>query len=112
MAEIAKECPICASRNVSFNEREKALVCRDCGTVIAGTPVVVPVPREELKEVIHEMPIKLKVTAKKPEVAKKIKVKKVKKAKPKKVKKAVKKKAKISKKPKKKGLVKRLLRRH
>ena len=110
MVEEAKECPLCASRNISFSEREHALMCRDCGSVIAGTPIAIPVPKEEAIEIIHELPTKLKVAPKKLKVAKKVKVKKAKPKKAaKKAKKAVKKK--VSKKPKKKSLVGRLLRR-
>jgi len=111
MAETAKECPMCASRNVSFSEREHGLICRDCGNVFAGTPIEIPVPRENIREIVHELQPKLKVSAKKPKVAKKIKAKKVKKAAKKKAKKVIKKKAKVSKKPKKKGFMKILLKR-
>jgi transcription initiation factor TFIIIB Brf1 subunit/transcription initiation factor TFIIB len=110
---MADECPLCASRNVSFSEREHALVCRDCGTVIAGTPVALPQPEEEVvREILPELKIKSKL-AKKPEAKA---AKKTKKAKPAKKAKKVKKAAKrVSKKPAKKSikksLMKRLLRR-
>lgn len=108
--ETEKECPLCASRNVSYSEREKALMCRDCGTVITGTPVAMP-QFEEVKEVIHDIPGKKELVKK---IAKKKVVKKAKKKfKPKKkIKKAKKKVVKKKVKPKKKkSLLKRLLRR-
>lgn len=102
-----RECPMCASRNVSFSQREQSLVCRDCGTVIAGKPVKIVLPREEAIEVVHEVPSKfktiekkLKAKAKKAKLKKKAKVKKVKKPSKNKIRKA-----------KRKSLIRRLLKR-
>ena len=88
-----RECPMCASRNVSFSGREKALVCRDCGTVIAGKPMQLQLPREEAIEIVHEAPSKLSLKLRRQMEEKKAKPKKAakkvsKKAKPKKAKKA------------------------
>lgn len=112
MRDESEECPLCASRNVSYSEREKAIICRDCGTVVTGTPVKIDLPREEAREVIIEVPRKLAIKPiKKKILKKKAKPKKKAKAKPKK--KTKRKPAKKAKpKPKKKGgLLKRLLRR-
>jgi len=96
----AKECPLCASRNISFNEREHALVCRDCGHVSAGKPVVIEISKEE---VVREI---LPTTSKPKEVVV-VKTKKAVKKKPK-PKKKVKKKA-AKKKPKKKAAKKKIV---
>ena len=113
--ESRKECPMCASRNVSFSEREHALVCRDCGTVIAGKPVKLDLPREDAIEVVHEVPSKFRMMERKIKAkAKKAKAKKVSKKKVKKAKKTVKKKIvkKVAKKAKPKhSFMRRLLRR-
>ena len=95
-----RECPMCASRNVSFSGREKALVCRDCGTVIAGKPVQLQLPREEAIEIVHEAPSKLSLKLRKQMEEKK--------AKPKKAAKKVSKKAKKPKKSSKKSIRKKL----
>ncbi len=106
-----KECPLCASRNVSLSPREHGLVCRDCGTVITGTPVPIPRPREEVVEIVHERGMAKKVK-KFEEKIKKAKASKKVAKKGKKIKKSAKK---ISKKVKhkkvKKSLMKRFLRR-
>jgi len=106
--ESTKECPMCASRNISFSEREHSLVCRDCGSVIAGTPVALPILREEAREVIHEATMKFREVPKKAKAAKKP-AKKVKKVLKKKAKKKITK-VKKAKKPAKKGFMRRLLR--
>lgn len=114
--ESRRECPMCASRNVSFSEREHSLMCRDCGTVIAGKPVKIDLPREEAIEVVHEVPTKframekkIKAKAKKAKLKKKAKKgKKVKKAKKTAKKKVHKKKVKAR--PK-KSFLRRLLKR-
>jgi len=109
--DSGRECPMCASRNVSFSEREHSLACRDCGTVIVGKPVRIDLPREEAIEVVHELPSKFRKIEKKMK-AKKAKTKKakkpVKKAKTKKAKKPSKKKVMKS---KRKGFLRRLLKR-
>ena len=106
-----KECPLCASRNISFSEREHALVCRDCGSVIAGTPVALPTVRGEVREIVHEKDSKRVMKMAKPvkKVSKPVKrAKKVVKKAKKPVKKVSKKAAKKS---VKKSFMKRLLRR-
>ncbi len=111
--EDRKECPMCASRNISFSEREHALVCRDCGNVVTGTPVKLELPKEEAVEIIHEKTPIIKKPAVKKVIKKKAK-KAAKKPKKKAKKKVIKKKAakkKPSKSKKKKSLLKRLLRR-
>lgn len=86
------------------------MVCRDCGNVFAGTPIALPMAREEVvREILPALKIKAKPLMKKPTKV----VKKAKKAK--KAKKIVKKAKKVSKsakkKPMKKSLMRRLLRR-
>ncbi len=107
----ATECPLCASRNISYSEREKALVCRDCGSVVAGIPVAIERPKEEVvREILPSFGRKeRKVSSKKTKgkIAKKAKKKTKKK---KSAKKSVAKKAK-KKVKKKKSLFRRLLRR-
>ena len=108
--ESRKECPMCASRNVSFSPREHALVCRDCGTVIAGKPVKLDLPREDAIEVVHEVPSKFRMMEKKIKAkAKLVKAKKKKVAKKAKkiIKKKIAKKKKVVKKLKPKKIVKR-----
>lgn len=91
-------CPVCASMNVSFSRHENALICRDCGTIYAGKPIISDEgpkliekeitsglkkeekPIVEPKEIVKKKPIKKKVK-KKPVKKKKI-VKKVVKKKP------------------------------
>lgn len=111
--ESRRECPMCASRNVSFSAREHALVCRDCGTVIAGKALRVDLPREESIEIVHEAPSKLSLKLKRQLEEKKKSVKKAAKKISKKAKKVVKKKVVKKSKPKKakKSLMKRFLRR-
>lgn len=104
-----KECPLCASRNVSFSERDHGLVCRDCGSVITGKPVVLPPPKEEVvREIIPDLSRKPRAVAK-VAVKKAKKVKKVvKKTVAKKAKKAVKKAKKVVKKTVAKKVVKKV----
>lgn len=105
---------MCASRNISFNEREHALVCRDCGNVVAGTPVKIDLPKEEAVEIVYEKKPIIKKSAVK--AKKNLAKKKAKKAKKKLVKKKAKKKAKKpskkkTRKAKRKGFLRRLLKR-
>ncbi len=116
--EDNKECPMCASRNTSYSEREKSWVCRDCGSVIGGTPIVLEKPREEVVREILPNSIVRKKEAIVAKAAKKLAKKKgtvAKKSakKPVKKKTAVKSKSKSpkksAKKPVKKNFMKRLL---
>ena len=109
-----KECPMCASRNVSFSGREHALVCRDCGTVIAGKPVKLDLPREDAIEVVHEVPSKFRTMEKKIKAKAKLvkaKKKKITKKAKKIIKKKIAKKKSVKKAKPKRSFLKRLLRR-
>ncbi|MBN2421449.1 hypothetical protein JXB27_04185 [Candidatus Woesearchaeota archaeon] len=123
--ESSHECPLCASRNVSYSIREKAWVCRDCGSVSGGIPIMVEKPREEVvKEILPSSLVrkkealvaraakKAKLAKKKAKLAKRKGKKKVRKAKKKISKRKPKKKtAKKIKKSVKKSFLRRLLRR-
>ena len=59
------ECPLCASRNIFYSEHEKAVVCRDCGHVNTGIPVVIEAAKEGIvKEIIPVLGAKEKVVVK------------------------------------------------